>query len=49
MSEWSYNRSRCRKPRGALIQIWADLITHGLDPAQDVVSQYLNGSLKDLQ
>ena len=48
-SEWSYNRSRYRKPRGTLIQIWADLITCGLDPAQDVVSRYLNGSLEDQQ
>jgi hypothetical protein len=48
-SEWSYNRSRYRKPRGTLIQIWADLIACGLDPAHEVVSRYLNGSLKDRQ
>lgn len=47
-SEWSYNRSRYRKPRGTLIQVWADLITRGLDPAHEVVSRYLNDSLKDL-
>ncbi|BBC73354.1 integrase [Altererythrobacter sp. B11] len=48
-SEWAYNRSRYRKPRGTLIQIWADLITRGLDPAHEVVSRYLNGRLKDQQ
>lgn len=48
-SEWSYNRSRYRKPRATLIQIWADLITRGLDPAHEVVSRYLDGSLRDQQ
>jgi len=48
-SEWSYNRSRYRKPRATLTQIWADLITRGLEPAHELVSRYLNGSLKDQQ
>lgn len=29
-SEWSYNRSRYRKRRAALLQVWADLISAGL-------------------
>lgn len=29
-SEWAYNRARCGKPRAALYQIWADMITEGL-------------------
>ena len=48
-SEWSYNRSRYRKPRGALIQIWADLTTRGLLPADELVTRYLSGSLADRQ
>jgi integrase len=48
-SEWAYNRSRYRKPRGTLIQIWADLITRGLDPAHEMVSRYLGGNLSDQQ
>jgi integrase len=29
-SEWAYNRARYRKPRGVLLQVWADLINEGL-------------------
>jgi len=33
-SEWAYNRARYLKPRGDLLQTWADLITEGLlEPA----------------
>lgn len=33
-SEWAYNRARYRKPRGFLLQVWADLISDGLPPPQ---------------
>lgn len=46
-SEWSYNRSRYRAPRGALIQIWADLISKGILSAGEMVKRYLSGSLED--
>ncbi|MDF0544096.1 integrase arm-type DNA-binding domain-containing protein [Sphingobium sp. H39-3-25] len=48
-SEWSYNRSRYRKPRGTLIQIWADMITRGLLPAEEMVTCYLSGNQRDRQ
>ena len=31
-SEWAYNRARYLKPRSALYQAWADIITQGLPP-----------------
>jgi hypothetical protein len=48
-SEWSYNRSRYRKPRGTLIQIWADMITRNLLPAEEMVTRYLSGNQRDRQ
>lgn len=39
-SEWAYNRSRYRKPRAALHQIWADMISEGLPLPADLISQY---------
>jgi hypothetical protein len=48
-SEWSYNRSRYRKPRGTLIQIWADMITRNLLPAEELVTRYLSGNQRDRQ
>jgi hypothetical protein len=48
-SEWSYNRSRYRKPRGTLIQIWADMITRDLLPAEEMVTRYLSGNQRDRQ
>ncbi|WP_278394596.1 tyrosine-type recombinase/integrase [Sphingobium yanoikuyae] len=38
-SEWSYNRSRYRRPRTALHQIWGDLISDGLAPVEKLLSQ----------
>ncbi|MCC4252483.1 integrase arm-type DNA-binding domain-containing protein [Sphingobium naphthae] len=46
-SEWAYNRSRYRKPRALLLSAWADLITHGLLPVDEMVNRYLSGNLKD--
>ncbi|MDF0544098.1 tyrosine-type recombinase/integrase [Sphingobium sp. H39-3-25] len=48
-SEWSYNRSRYRSPRATLLQIWADLISEGIMSVDEMVSHFLNGSLRDRQ
>ncbi|MFD1611419.1 tyrosine-type recombinase/integrase [Sphingomonas tabacisoli] len=38
-SEWAYNRARYLRPRAGLHQVWADLITDGLPPAQMLINQ----------
>ena len=38
-SEWSYNRSRYRKPRTSLHQVWADLISEGLVSPHELLSR----------
>jgi hypothetical protein len=42
-SEWAYNRARCYKPRAALYQIWADMITEGL-PTDTSLLKRLGGA-----
>jgi integrase len=38
-SEWAYNRARYRRPRGLLLQSWADLVTKGLPDPWDLLLQ----------
>lgn len=38
-SEWSYNRSRYRKPRTSLHQVWADLISEGQVSPHELLSR----------
>jgi len=38
-SEWAYNRARYRKPRAALNQVWADLISSGLPEPDRLLTQ----------
>lgn len=46
-SEWSYNRSRYRKPRAALHQVWADMISQGLRAPAALLSHQANDSPGD--
>jgi len=36
-SEWAYNRARYRKPKAALYQVWADIITKDIEPAKTLL------------
>jgi len=38
-SEWAYNRARCSRPRAALYQIWADMITEGLPTGTSLLNR----------
>jgi integrase len=38
-SEWAYNRARYLKPRAALLQVWADLVTAGLPSPSTLLLQ----------
>lgn len=38
-SEWAYNRARYLKPRSALLQLWADMITHGMADPMSLLRQ----------
>lgn len=50
-SEWAYNRARYLKPRAALLQVWADLITKGLVAPFDLLTptDRAKGSRQSLQ
>ncbi len=40
-SEWAYNRTRYFKPRAALLEVWADMISAGLPPPASLIDQDL--------